>query len=127
MESEESVGEKGARTEPRFRRMFLTMENYQKHGLDHEAIRKAIQSFTSLVYGCFDLEVSNNGVPHAHVYLVFGNQVRVSTVKNVFGDFIHIDKARGVFGPTRRGRVSDAVGARNRMRFSRGIFAVEIE
>ena len=75
--------------------MFITMENYQKHGLDHEAIQKAIQSFSSLVYGCFDLEISGNGVPHAHAYLVFSNQVRVSTVKNAFGGFIHIDKAQG--------------------------------
>lgn len=81
--------------EPRFRRMFLTMENYQKHGLDHEKIQKLIKSFTSLIYGCFDLEVSNNGVPHVHAYLYFDNQVRVSTVKNTFGKFIHIDKAQG--------------------------------
>lgn len=83
------------KAEPRFRRMFLTMENYQEHGLDHGAIQKVIQSFASLIYGCFDLEVSGNDVPHAHAYLVFNNQVRVSTVKNAFGDFIHIDKAQG--------------------------------
>lgn len=81
--------------EIRYLRMFLTMENYQKHGLNHEGIQKGIKSFASLVYGCFDLEVSNNGVPHAHAYLVFDYQVRVSTVKNVFGKFIHIEKAQG--------------------------------
>lgn len=89
------MGDKGSKEEPKYRRMFITMENYQKHDLDHEAIQKAIRSFASLVYGCFDLEVSSNGVPHAHAYLVFSDQVRVSTAKNVFGDFIHIDKAQG--------------------------------
>lgn len=86
---------KDGRETPRFRRMCITMENYQNHGLDHDSIRKAICSLKSLIYGCFDLEVSPNGVPHAHVYLVFSNQVRTATVKNVLGNFVHVEKAMG--------------------------------
>lgn len=84
-----------AKEPPRFRRMCVTMENYQQHGLDHGEIEKRILGLKSLRYGCFDLEVSPNGVPHAHLYLVFSNQVRVTVIKNAFGNFVHIDKARG--------------------------------
>lgn len=89
------VGKESKKEPPRFRRMCVTMENYQKHGLDHDSICKIISGFKSLLYGCFDLEISTNGVPHSHAYLVFANQVRVTTVKNAFGDFVHIEKARG--------------------------------
>ena len=80
---------------PRFRRMCITMENYQKHGLDRESIAAKLQSLSSLEYACFDLEVSDNGVPHVHLYVSFENQRNVTTMKKLFGDFIHIEKALG--------------------------------
>lgn len=81
--------------QPRFRRMLVTLENYQKHGLDHEAIAAILTELheENLRYGCFDLELGST--PHAHVYLVYDVQVCVSTVKRAFGDFVHIDQARG--------------------------------
>lgn len=89
------MGEEEKKNPPRFRRMCITMENYQRHWLDHETIESKLRSLTGLAYACFDLEVSDAGVPHCHLYCVFDNQRSVKTMKQLFGDFIHIEKAMG--------------------------------
>lgn len=89
------INETGKKQTPRFRRMCVTMENYQNHGLDRTKIANAVLSLGSLEYACFDLEISDAGVPHCHLYVVFKNQRNVSTIKGAFGEFVHIEQARG--------------------------------
>lgn len=87
------MGEDEKKNPPRFRRMMITMMNYQKYGLDHASIASKILSLTGLTYGCFDLEVSDSGTPHFHAYLVFENQRNVSTIKKLFGKALHVEQA----------------------------------
>ena len=78
---------------PSSRKYLLTINNPCDHGFTHERIRTILNEFSGLRYFCMCDEVGEQGTPHTHVYVVFGNSVMFDTLhKRFYG--VHIDKAR---------------------------------
>lgn len=79
---------------PSSRKYLLTINNPIDHGFTHERIRAILNEFSGLRYFCMCDEVGEQGTPHTHVYVVFGNSVMFDTMhKKFYG--VHIDKANG--------------------------------
>ena len=74
------------------RKWQLTINNPQKKQLTHEEIKRKIEGFKSIQYYCMSDEVARTH--HTHIYLLFNNPVRFSTIKNRF-EQAHIEKAYG--------------------------------
>ncbi len=74
------------------RKWQLTINNPQKKQLTHEEIKRIIEGFKSIQYYCMSDEVARTH--HTHVYLLFNNPVRFSTIKHRF-EQAHIEKAYG--------------------------------
>lgn len=76
------------------RKYLLTINNPADHGYTHERIRDILNQFSGVRYFCMCDEVGEQGTPHTHVYVVFGNSVMFDTMhKRFYG--VHIDKANG--------------------------------
>lgn len=76
------------------RKFLLTINNPSDHGFTHERIRAILSEFSGTCYWCMCDEVGEQGTPHTHVYVVFGNSVMFDTMhKRFYG--VHIDKANG--------------------------------
>lgn len=74
------------------RKWQLTINNPQEKQLTHEEIKRLIEGFKSIQYYCLSDEIARTH--HTHVYLLFNNPVRFSTIKNRF-EKAHIEKAYG--------------------------------
>ena len=77
------------------RKYQLTINNPQEHGLDHEAVKKALEQLTALEYYCLADEIGlETQTPHTHVFVVLRNSTRFSRIKKLFPE-AHIEAARG--------------------------------
>lgn len=77
------------------RKWQLTINNPQDKGLDHDALKKALEEFKSLVYWCMADEIGlDTHTPHTHLFMVLKSPAKFSTVKKRFPD-AHIEQARG--------------------------------
>ena len=77
------------------RKWQLTINNPQDKGLDHDAIKKALEQFKSCVYWCMSDEVGlDTHTPHTHLFFCLKTPGKFSTVKKRFPD-AHIEAARG--------------------------------
>ena len=77
------------------RKWQLTINNPQDKGLDHDAIKKALEQFKSCVYWCMSDEVGlDTHTPHTHLFFCLKTPGKFSTVKKRFPE-AHIEAARG--------------------------------
>ena len=77
------------------RKWQLTINNPQDKGLDHDAIKKALEQFKSCVYWCMADEVGlDTHTPHTHLFFCLKTPGKFSTVKKRFPE-VHIEAARG--------------------------------
>ena len=77
------------------RKWQLTINNPQDKGLDHDAIKKALEQFKSCVYWCMADEVGlDTHTPHTHLFFCLKTPGKFSTVKKRFPE-AHIEAARG--------------------------------
>ena len=75
--------------EKRSRKWQLTINNPQDKGLDHDAIKKALEQFKSCAYWCMADEIGLEGqTPHTHIFIVANNAIQFQTVKRRFPDAI---------------------------------------
>lgn len=74
------------------RKWQITINNPIEKELDHEHIVMLLNDFKSLSYYCMADEKGETH--HTHVYAVFNNPVRFSSIKSRFGE-AHIEMARG--------------------------------
>ena len=83
------------------RKWQLTINNPQDKGLDHDAIKKALEEFKSLVYWCMGDEIGlDTHTPHTHLFMVLKSPAKFSTVKKRFPE-AHIEAARGSIAENR--------------------------
>ena len=86
------------------RKWQLTINNPQDKGLDHDAIKKALEQFKSCVYWCMADEVGlDTHTPHTHLFFCLKTPGKFSTVKKRFPD-AHIEAAHGTVQEVVRGR-----------------------
>ena len=77
------------------RKWQVTVNNPADKGLDHDAIKKALEEFKSLVYWCMGDEIGlDTHTPHTHLFMVLKSPAKFSTVKKRFPE-AHIEAARG--------------------------------
>lgn len=76
------------------RKYLLTINNPEEHGFSHERIKETLHTFPGLVYWCMCNEIGEQGTPHLHLYVVFRNAVKMSTIMQRFYG-AHIDAANG--------------------------------
>ena len=77
------------------RKWQLTINNPQDKGLEHDAIKKALEQFKSCVYWCMADEVGlDTHTPHMHLFFCLKTPGKFSTVKKRFPD-AHIEAAHG--------------------------------
>lgn len=79
----------------RARKWLLTINNPEEKGYTNELVEEKAQGFASFRYACYSHEIGcENHVYHIHIFLVFDEPVRFSTIKNAFPE-AHIDKCKG--------------------------------
>lgn len=76
----------------RSRKYQLTFNNPTEHGETHENIKKKLSSWQNIVYYCMADEQAAQY--HTHLYIVFQNPVRFSSIKKTFPS-AHIEEAMG--------------------------------
>ena len=77
------------------RKWQLTLNNPQDKGLDHDAIKKALEQFKSRTYWCMSDEIGlETQTPHTHIFIMLNSPAKFSTVKKRFPD-AHIEAALG--------------------------------
>jgi hypothetical protein len=76
------------------KRLLLTMNNPEEHGLTLDGTIEALSSLP-LVYWCLCEETGEEGTYHWHVYLVFRTTCRVGRVTKLFADKVHVDVPKG--------------------------------
>ena len=83
------------------RKLQVTVNNPADKGLDHDAIKKALEEFKSLVYWCMGDEIGlDTHTPHTHLFMVLKSPAKFSTVKKRFPE-AHIEAARGSIAENR--------------------------
>lgn len=83
------------------RKYQLTINNPQEKGLDHEAIKKALEQLTALDYYCLADEIgAETQTQHTHVFVVLRNSTRFSRIKRLFPE-AHIEAAKGTIQENR--------------------------
>lgn len=83
------------------RKYQLTINNPQEKGLDHEAIKKALEQLTALDYYCLADEIgAETQTQHTHVFVVLRNSTRFSRIKRLFPEG-HIEAAKGTIQENR--------------------------
>lgn len=81
--------------DPRNRKWLLTINNPEEHGVTNELIERTLQDMGSFRYACYSHEVGlETKTHHIHIFAVFDNQVRFSTLKNRF-PAARLDGCRG--------------------------------
>lgn len=69
----------------KFRKWNITINNPQDKGLDHDAIKKALELFKGCEYWCMSDEIGlTTHTPHTHIYLQLKNGAAFSTVQKRF-------------------------------------------
>lgn len=77
------------------RKWLLTINNPVEKGYTHENIKRIIDSISSVIYYCMSDETGGEtNTFHTHVYIVFEQPKKFSSMKNRF-DGAHFDVARG--------------------------------
>ena len=77
------------------RKWQLTINNPQDKGLEHDAIKKALEQFKSCVYWCMADEVGlDTRTPHTHLFFCLKSPAKFYTVKKRFPE-AHIEAAHG--------------------------------
>jgi len=77
------------------RKYQLTINNPADKGLDHDAIKKALEQLTACSYYCKADEIgTETQTPHTHVFVYLRNSTRFSRIKNLFPE-AHIEAAHG--------------------------------
>ena len=77
------------------RKWQLTINNPAEKGLDHEALKKALEQFKSCVYWCMADEVGlDTHTPHTHLFFCLKSPGKFYTVKKRFPE-AHIEAAHG--------------------------------
>lgn len=83
------------------RKWQLTINNPTDKGLDHEAIKKALEQFKSLTYWCMADEIGlDTHTLHTHLFMVLKSPAKFTTVKKRFPE-AHIEAARGTVAENR--------------------------
>ncbi len=84
------------------RRVLFTINNPDAHNITEEEITKRLTTgITGIIYFCLSKEIGGKGhIPHYHIYAVFKNPKRFSTLKNLFPE-AHIDRVNGSNSQTR--------------------------
>ena len=83
------------------RKYQLTINNPQDKGLDHDAIKKALEQFKSCVYWCMGDEIGlDTHTPHTHIFMMLKSPAKFSTVKKRFPE-AHIEAAYGTVAENR--------------------------
>lgn len=83
------------------RKYQLTINNPQEKGLDHDAIKKALEQLTALDYYCLADEIgATEHTRHSHIFLVLRNPARFSRIKCLFPE-AHIEAAKGTIQENR--------------------------
>lgn len=72
----------------------LTINNPKEKNMEHDAIRKILESFPTMVYWCMCDEIGEAKTRHTHAYFKVKNPVKFSTMKNKFPK-AHIEKSLG--------------------------------
>lgn len=76
------------------RKFQLTINNPEKHGLDHTKIKQILGELKSLVYYCMADEVGDKGTYHTHLFIQSKSALRFSRLHKLF-PAAHIELARG--------------------------------
>lgn len=77
------------------RKWQVTVNNPADKGLDHDAIKKALEQLTACSYYCKADEIgTETQTPHTHVFVYLRNSTRFSRIKNLFPE-AHIEAAHG--------------------------------
>lgn len=83
------------------RKWQLTINNPQDKGLDHDAIKLALDDLRSLDYYCMADEIGlETHTPHTHLFIVCRSPVKFSRLKKLFPE-AHIERARGTAAENR--------------------------
>lgn len=78
------------------RKVQVTINNPATHGLTQDEIKRIIFSAKSEpVYMCMSDEIGENGTYHTHIYLVYNNAIRFSTLTKMFDGKAHIEHCNG--------------------------------
>lgn len=78
------------------RKVQLTINNPAAHGLTQDEIKRIVFSSKSEpVYMCMSDEIGENGTYHTHIYLVYNNAIRFSTLTKMFDGKAHIEHCNG--------------------------------
>lgn len=77
------------------RKYQLTINNPEEKGLDHDAIKKALEQLTACSYYCLADETgAETKTRHTHIFTFLRNPARFSRIKRLFPE-AHIEQARG--------------------------------
>ena len=83
------------------RKWQLTINNPQDKGLDHDAIKLALDDLRSLDYYCMADEIGlETHTPHTHLFIVCRSPVTFSRLKKLFPE-AHIERTRGTAAENR--------------------------
>ena len=83
------------------RKWQITINNPQDKGLDHDAIKLALDDLRSLDYYCMADEVGlETHTPHTHLFIVCRSPVTFSRLKKLFPE-AHIERTRGTAAENR--------------------------
>ncbi len=77
------------------RKVQITINNPQKHGITHEIIKAILATIKSIIYYCMADEIGlEKGTPHIHLFIVAKTPLRFTTLKKRFPE-AHIEFAQG--------------------------------
>lgn len=82
-------------TDTMSRKYHICINNPTEHGFSQERIIEILNGFKSLRYACGGMEVGEQNTPHWHIYCLFKNAVRHSTVRRAYMNKAHIENAKG--------------------------------
>lgn len=78
------------------RKFQLTINNPATHNLEQDTIKEILLSSKSEpTYMCMSDEIGKNGTYHTHIYLVYKNPIRFSTLTKMFNEKAHIEFCKG--------------------------------
>ena len=83
------------------RKWQITINNPQDKGLDHDAIKLALDDLRSLDYFCMADEIGlETQTPHIHLFIVCRSPITFSRLKKLFPE-AHIERTRGTAAENR--------------------------
>ena len=82
--------------DPQGKKWLVTINNPEKHLLDHEEIKTLLCKLPSIIYYCMADEIGlNEQTPHTHIYIACGSAVRFSTLQKLFNGKANLDRCKG--------------------------------